>query len=71
MVEATNLPRLQEGGKLSQSSKKPYQTEFKMEKQTVKSNGQSTVASSTANDIDQLEITGDDSSATREKAPEE
>jgi hypothetical protein len=68
MVEATNLPRLQEGSKLSQSSKKPYQTELEMEKQTVQSNGQSTVASSTANGIDQLEIPGDDILATEEKA---
>jgi hypothetical protein len=62
---------LLEGGELSQSSKKPYQSELEMEKQTVESNGQSTVASSTANGIDQLEVTGDDSSATGEKAPEE
>jgi hypothetical protein len=71
MAEAKNPPRLLEGGKLSQSSKKLYQVELETEKQTVESNGQSTVASSTANGMEKLETSGDDSSATREKALEE
>jgi hypothetical protein len=71
MAEAKNPPRLLEGGKLSQSSKKLYQVELETEKQTVESNGQSTVASPTANGMEKLETSGDDSSATREKALEE
>ncbi|KAJ5021171.1 hypothetical protein J3E71DRAFT_347696 [Bipolaris maydis] len=62
MAESTNLPRLSEHGKLNNKfEEKPHQAQPDMEKQTVESNGLTTIVCSTANGSGQLETPGDDS----------